>query len=167
MKKNIVLLVLGVGLIIQSCQNKTEDLTASQKENIINSAKKVVQKVFDASNNLDFKSGLDFYSDASDAYYVNNGTILSLDELKTSYDQIGPFVEVLNNSIGSWNSTFLNENTVAFTLPIQLKIKLKDKPEYNGQLVWSGIVQKKDGEWKIVQSHESWLNCAEVSAALN
>lgn len=164
--KSISILLLGFIILIQSCQNKQTDLTESQKKSIIDSAKVTVQNVFDSSNNLKFIDGLSYYSGDLDAYYTSNGTILSLNELKESYNQIGSSVEILENKIDSWNSTILSKNTVAFTLPIHLKIKLKDIPEYNGKLVWSCIVQKRNDKWIIIQSHESWLNCAEVMKAL-
>ncbi|HAS47416.1 MAG TPA: hypothetical protein DCS93_43465 [Microscillaceae bacterium] len=155
----------GILIFNQSCSRKSE-LTETDKRTIINSAKATVQKVFDASNNLKFLEGLNYYSGDADAYYTNNGTILTLDDLKKSYSEIGSSVEVLKNVIKSWKASVLSENTVAFTLPIHLKIKLAGIPEYNGQLVWSGIVQKRSNQWRIVQSHESWLNCVEVMAAL-
>jgi hypothetical protein len=116
---------------------------------------------------LKFIEGLNFYSDDDHNYYTNNGAILSLIELKKSYSQIGSSVEILENSIDRWNSIVLSKNIVAFTLPNHLRIKLKRLPEYTGQLVWSGIVQKRNGNWLIIQSHESWLNCAEVATALS
>ncbi|GGG98760.1 hypothetical protein GCM10011416_16240 [Polaribacter pacificus] len=133
---------------------------------MIDSAKVTVNKVFEASNNLKFIEGLAYYSGESDSYYTNNGTVLSLADLKKSYDQIGSSVEILKNTIDTWNPTVLSKNTVAFTLAIHIKIKLVGTPEYNGQLVWSGIVQKRNDKWMIIQSHESWLNCIEVITAL-
>lgn len=152
---------------MMACQKGEERLSRAEEIEMIESAKRTVEKVFECSNNLKFLEGLKYYSGDADNYYTNNGEIVSLDELKESYSQIGPSVEILSNSIDSWNSTVLSKNTVAFTLPIHLKIKLKGIPEYNGQLVWSGIVQKREEEWWIVQSHESWLNCVEVIGALS
>jgi hypothetical protein len=163
---SISIFLFGFLIFIQSCQRENE-LTESAKKEIIDSAKFTVQKVFECSNKLEFMNGLNYYSGDYDAYYTNNGTILSLNDLKESYGQIGSSVEILENSIDHWNSTVLSKNTVAFTLPIHLRIKLKGIPEYNGQLVWSGIVQKRNGAWMIIQSHESWLNCAEVTTALS
>ncbi|MDY8135374.1 hypothetical protein [Aquimarina sp. 2201CG5-10] len=165
-RTSILLLLLGLLIFTESCQHQKSDLTKSEKKSIIDSAKTTVQKVFDSSNNLKFIEGLNYYSADADAFYVSNGTIHSLSELKESYNQIGSSVELLENSIDSWNSTILSENTVAFTLPIHLKIKLIGIPEYNGQLVWSGIVQKRNEKWVIIQSHESWLNCVEMTSAL-
>jgi hypothetical protein len=124
--------------------SETNGLTDLEKELIIDSAKITVQKVFELSNNLKFIDGLNYYSRDSDAYFTNNGAILSLTDLKKSYSQICTSVEVLENSIDNWNSTFISENTVAFTLPIHLKIKLVGISEYKGQVVWTGVVQKRN-----------------------
>lgn len=163
----IPLLSFGLITTIMGCQKEETTISQAEKNEIIESAKLTVQKVFECSNNLKFISGLDYYSEDSDSYFTNNGEIFSLDQLKESYTQIGSSVEILENSIDSWNSTVLSKNTVAFTLPIHLRIKLKGIPEYNGQLVWSGTVQKRNGDWLIIHSHESWLNCVEVTAALS
>ena len=165
-KASTFTLLIGILIFTLSCRNEKSDLTIIDKESIVDSAKITVQKVFDLSNNLKFEDGLNYYSGDSDAYYINNGTILTLADLKESYRQIGSSVEILKNTIDDWNSTVLSENTVAFTLPVQLKIKLTGIPEYNGRLVWSGIVQNRNDKWIIIQSHESWLNCAEVISAL-
>jgi SnoaL-like protein len=165
-KKSVFLFLFGLLIFLQSCQKQQNDLTESEKKEITAAAKVTVQKVFECSNNLQFMNGLSFYSEDANAYYTSNGTVLSLNELKESYRQIVPAVETLKNSIDSWNATVISKDAVAFTLPIHLKIKLKEIPEYNGQLVWTGVVQKENGKWLIVQSHESWLNCAEVAAAL-
>ena len=165
-KTSIFMLLIGVLFLTQSCENRKNNLTDLEKKLIINSAKVTVQKVFESSNNFEFINGLNYYSGDSDAYYTSNGAILTLADLKKSYNQIGSSVEILENKIDGWNSTFLSQNTVAFTLPISLKIKLKNIPEYNGKLVWSAVVQKRNNKWLIIQSHESWLNCLEVFQAL-
>jgi|GEM_PF-2512554 len=162
----IFIFLIGALFLTQSCQNRERRITNLEKKAIIDSAKVTVEKVFQSSNNLQFIEGLNYYSEEPDGYYTNNGTILTLTDLKKSYCQIGSSVEILKNTIISWNAKFLSKNTVAFTLPIHIKIKLVGIPEYNGQLVWSGIVQKRNQEWLIIQSHESWLNCMEVLSAL-
>lgn len=167
MKKIYILVTIAaVFSLTQSCQNQSNTLTIAQKEEIIELAKTTVQKVFEHSNSHEFVKGLDYYSNDSNSYYISNGTISSLKELKTSYNQIGKTVEVLENNIDKWNVTVLAKDLVVFTLPVHLKIKLKGIPEYNGQLVWSGIVKNINNSWVIVHSHESWLNCAEVASAL-
>ena len=69
--------------------------------------------------------------------------------------KVKKFTEVL-----AVHTTGNNETAIARI--IKRKIKLVEIPEYNGQLVWYGIVQKRNEKWTIIQSHESWLNCIEV-----
>lgn len=141
-------------------------MTEVQIEEITNSATDVVKKVFAYSNNYDFESGLNYYSETTNSYFITDGIIHSLSDLKKAYKAIGPSVETLHNTIESWHVKVLSPDIVTFTLPVKLKLKLKGIPEYNGELIWTATLQKQADQWMIVQSHESWLNCAEVAAAM-
>lgn len=159
--------LFAVIIFTQSCQQQSIELTASEKSVIVDSAKAVLTKVFDYSNKLNYNAALKFYSADSDTRYVDNGTIYSsLEAMKVAYDQVGPTMELVENTIKSWDAVVLANNAVAFTLPINLRLKAKGRPEYAGQFVWSGILQQRNGKWLIIQSHESWLNYADVVAAL-
>lgn len=166
MKKFLPIAFCCICFALLSCENTKEPLTAAQIEETANSATAVVKKVFEYSNNLDFETGLTHYSASSGSYFITDGIMHSLDDLKQSYREIGPSVEVLHNTIESWNTSVLSKDVVIFTLPVQLKLKLSGVPEFKGKLIWTATVQKQNDEWKIVQSHESWLNCAQVAAAL-
>lgn len=161
-----LLLLSAICVMSQSCQKVDTQLTDVQKQEIIDSATSVVKKVFEYSNNMDFRTGLDHYSGSSDSHFVIDGTVNSLSELKEAYKEIGPAVEDLHNTIESWNVQVLSPDIVTCTLPVKLRLKLKGIPEFTGQLVWTATLRKQEGRWLIVQSHESWLNCAEVAAAL-
>ena len=151
---------------MQSCQTPTTPLTSAQIQAITDSASEVVNNVFEYSNNLDFESGFKYYSASSTAYFIVDGQMNSLSDLKKAYREVGPAVEALENTIESWNVQVLAADIVTFTLPVQLKLKLKGLPEFTGNLVWTATLKYDDHQWMIVQSHESWLNCAEVAAAL-
>ena len=166
MKNNLILILCLFFFINESCQTNQKELTESNVEEIIGSASEVVKKVFDYSNDLDFETGLNYYSDASNAYFITDGKMKSLSDLREEYRAVGLSVESLHNKIESWHAQVLTEDVVNFTLPVQLTLKLKGIPEFTGKLVWTATLQKLDNEWMIVQSHESWLNCAEVAAAL-
>lgn len=163
----ILLIFCTIGLLSQSCRRPEKPLTDTQTQEIILSATEVVQKVFEYSNNLDFESGLSYYSTSSNSYFISDGMMHSLADLKKAYKDIGPAVEDLHNTIESWNVDVLSPDVVTFTLPVKLRLKLKGIPEFTGQLVWTATLQKQEDQWMIVQSHESWLNCAEIAAALS
>lgn len=162
----ILIILCTIGLLNQSCHSPENQLTEGQTQEIINSATEVVKKVFEYSNNMDFETGLNYYSETSNSYFITDGIIHSLADLKENYKNIGPYVEELHNTIESWNVKVLSPDVVTFTLPVKLKLKLKGTPEFEGQLVWTATLQKQEDRWMIVQSHESWLNCAAVAAAL-
>lgn len=168
MKKfSTILFILGLTFFFLSCQQQPTDLTESKKTAIEDSARVVVKKVFELSNKLDYKTALRFYSGDPDARYIDNGAIYpSLQAMKDAYAQVGPTMELVENNVKSWDAVVLGNDAVAFTLPIRLRLKAKGRPEYAGEYVWSGIVQRRNGKWMIVQSHESWLNYAEAIAAL-
>lgn len=163
----ILLILCTIGLLLQSCHRPEKQLTEAQTQEIIRSATEVVQKVFEYSNNMDFESGLIHYSASSNSYFITDGMMHSLADLKKAYQDIGPAVEELHNTIESWNVHVLSPDVVTFTLPVKLRLKLKGIPEFTGQLVWTATLKKQEDQWMIVQSHESWLNCAEVAAALS
>ena len=163
----ILIILCTICLLNQSCHGPENQLTEVQTLEIINSATEVVKKVFEYSNNMDFETGLNHYSETSNSYFISDGIMQSLADLKENYKNIGPEVEELHNTIESWNVKVLSPDVVTFTLPVKLKLKLKRTPEFKGQLVWTATLQKQEDRWMIVQSHESWLNCAEVTAALN
>ena len=163
----ILIILCTICLLNLSCRGPENQLTEDQTQEIINSATDVVQKVFEYSNNRDFETGLNHYSETSNSYFITDGIIHSLADLKKTYRNIGPAVEELQNTIENWNVKVLSPDVVIFTLPVKLRLKLKGIPEFTGQLVWTATLQKQKDRWMIVQSHESWLNCAEVTAALN
>lgn len=159
----VAVAVFTLGL---SCTQTDTHLTTSEKEQIIASATEVVKEVFDHSNNMDFEAGLIHYSSSPHSYYITDGVMHTLSDLRQAYKKVGPSVEALHNTIESWNVDVLSSSEVTVTLPVKLKLKLKGIPEYTGKLIWTATLQKQENKWVIVQSHESWLNCAEVALAL-
>lgn len=146
-------LFLGALLLNQSC--KVEKLNSVQKEKIIKDSYQVIMKVFEYSNNLDFKSGLNHYSEDPNAFYINDGIKSSLNDLKISYKEIGPYVEELQNTIENYNAYVLSQDVVVFTLQVNLKFKLKERPEINKRFFWTATMLRQDENWVIVQSHDS------------
>ena len=162
----ILIIISTLCVLNQSCVRSENQLTEAQIQEITNSATEVVKKIFEYSNNLDFETGLNYYSESSNSYFITDGIIHSLTDLKKEYKDIGPLVETLHNTIESWNVKVLSPDIVTFTLPVKLRLKLKGIPEFSGELIWTATLQKQEDQWLVVQSHESWLNCSEVAAAL-
>jgi ketosteroid isomerase-like protein len=149
------------------CQTQAPTLSDAQKASIADSVKTVVQRIIANSNKLDFPAVFQDYSADPDARFTENGALYaSLDAMKKAYADLVPTMEIIDNTVDAWNVTVLAEDAAAVTLPIHLRIKAKGRPEYKGQYVWSGIVQRRNGAWKLIQSHESWQNAEQIMAAI-
>jgi ketosteroid isomerase-like protein len=146
---------------------RPSSFTETQKAAVADSAKVVAKGIFDNANKLDFPAAFKAYSADPDARYAENGVLYtSLDSMRKAYADFAPTLESVENTVDSWDVLVLGEDAAAMTLPVHLRIKAKGRPEYKGQYVWSGLVQKRGGSWKLIQSHESWLDADKVMAAL-
>jgi len=168
MKKSLLsLLFAGLAIFAFSCQPRSSALTDSQKAAIADSTKSLLRAVLTNSDKLDFAAALQFYSGDADARFIENGALFpSLDAMKKAYADFAPILESLKNNVDSWDIMVLGADAVSFTAPIHFSFKAKGRPQYNGQYVWSGIVQRRGGTWKLVQTHESWLNFEQAMAAI-
>lgn len=161
------LLAFGLTLIIMSCQNQSNPADKSTNTVAADSAKAVAKKIIDYSNKLDFQTVFQYYSDDSDARYIENGSLFpSLAAMKEAYTKIVPTIDLLENTVKSWDMITLNNDAVLLTLPIHAKIKAKERPEYQFDYIWSALIQKRNEKWVLVQSHESWVNAMDVIAAI-
>ena len=80
--------------------------------------------------------------------------------------ELGPQFESLAQGVDGWNMLVLAPDAVGFIVPFHFTVNLKGRPKFSSSGVWSGIVRRMDGQWLIVQSHESWQNQDKVIAAL-
>ena len=164
---NIFKVLVTLAVLTFTCQSDAGSLTVAQKAAIADSAKIVVEDVITKWIELDldiaYKSS---YSHDSDSIHIEHGVISSFKELKQSYTEIKPLLEWVENKIEKRSYVVLGQDAVAFALQCKFKIKAKGMQPYNGQYVWSGIVQRRAGDWKIIQTHESMLNAEQFIAAI-
>ena len=159
--------LLPLAMFAFSCQPQPTSLTDVQKAAIEDSAKAVVNAVIANANKLDFNAYFQFYSADADGRYIENGSMSpSLDEMKKGYIDLAPTLESLQNTVDAIDVLVLGPDAASLTVPFHFSFKPKGHPEYKAQGVFSVIVQRRAGSWKIVQSHESWVNPEQVMAAL-
>jgi ketosteroid isomerase-like protein len=167
LRSEIGLRILVILPLVGACQAPTPQFSDRQKADIADSARAVAQRVIDNSNRMDWAAVFADYSNDSDAKYVENGTLYrSLDALKEAYTEFGETVDLVTNSVDAWDVMVLGPDAAAIMLPIRLRIRAKGRPEAQGELVWSAIVQRRGGRWQVVQTHESWQNAQQLLAAI-
>jgi hypothetical protein len=163
-----MVVAIALALTVQSCQPQdSASMTDAEKTAVADAAKAAVKNVIDMSNKMDFQGALKSYSSEADARFIENGHLYSsLDEIKNSYEQLAPMLDKIENMPDRWDVLVLSKDAVAITIPFHFTVKAKGRDPHNAQAVWTGIVQKKNGQWVITQAHESWLNASETMAAI-
>ena len=163
----IATLALAHCFLAISCQSKTKSEPTIDKTAVADSAKAVVQRVLDNASKLDFEAAFSNYSADADARFTENGiSYYSLAAMKDAYHELIPSFEINQNNIKSWDIMVVDNEAAMVTIPIHAKLKVKDRDAIEIDYVWSGLVQKRNGKWLVVQSHESWVNADKAMASL-
>lgn len=160
--------VLTLTAVVIACRSQNHEQLEAGNTAVADSAKALAQRVIENSNRMAWDAAFADYSPAEDARYVEGGVMYpSLAALKQSYAELAPNLELVNNTVDSWQIVPLGSAAASITLPIHLRIKAKGRPEFSTQYVWSAVAQQRDGRWQLVQTHESWQNAEQLMAALS
>ena len=81
--------------MLQSCRTTENELTEAQIQDLADTAKEVVKKVFDFSNNLDFESGLNYYSPDTNSYYISDGVMRYITRPKENLHRNWPLCRIV------------------------------------------------------------------------
>jgi hypothetical protein len=150
-----------------ACQTQAPALSEAAKSALADTAKAVVQGAMQSADRLDFDAYFRNFADDADAKYAEAGSLYpSLSEMRKGYAGLVPNFESLAQGMDGWTPIVLAPDAVAFTTPFHFTFKMKGRPEYKGSGVWSGVVQRRAGAWRIVQAHESWTDQDKVIAAM-
>lgn len=161
-----VISLLAVTWLV-ACQPPAPSLSDASKSAIADTAKAVVQGTMSSADRLDWSAYFGNFSNDPDAKYAEAGSLYaSLDDMKKGWADLIPQFESLAQGLDGWTAVVLSPDAVAFTAPFHFTIKMKDRPKYEGSGVWSGVVARRNGAWRIVQAHESWQDQDKVIAAL-
>lgn len=158
--------ISALALLALACSSGDKPMTDAERTAVSDSAGAVMDRVFAAANRLDFETAWNEFSTDSDARFAENGMIFpSLDSIRTVYRPILPTFDSLVESVTFRNIQVLDRKTAAVTLAVALHFKPKNKAAYDANFAWSGVIQQRNGAWKIVQAHESFPDPMALAAA--
>jgi len=153
--------------VLAGCQQASPSFTDASRIAVADSAKTVLQTAMANADKLDFNAYFHSFATDGNAKYAEAGALYpSFDEMKKGYMELGPQFESLAQGVDGWNMLVLAPDAVGFIVPFHFTVNPKGRPKFSSSGVWSGIVRRMDGQWLIVQSHESWQNQDKVIAAL-
>src|SRR5690348_14172600 len=136
MHKSLVFLIVGIA----ACQAKPQQtaMTDAQKAALGDSVKAVAVSMVDKMNKGDMMSGYAMYSTAANARYTENGmTYPNVDAMKKMSADMGPAMESMKITPDAVDAIVLGPDAVMINSPFHMTAKVKGKPAYTGQGVWS------------------------------
>lgn len=154
MKKTAVIFVLAIlGFNFQTNGQPLSPESITSIENEIDSG---FQKMLALAEKLDYDAlnqGVDDYHKAgflvNGNYYTDYATLISAINLGAQNVSKQKLV-VKDKKI-----TVLNEQVALLTASGTSQVNLYDGREFTGDFYWSFVYEKINGEWKVIQSHQS------------
>jgi hypothetical protein len=162
------LLAVCTLLGVAACASQQQTaMTDAQKKALGDSVKAVATGMVDAMNKGDMTSGYTMYSTSASARYVENGmTYPNVDAMKKMSADMGPAMESMHIALDAVDDVVLGPDAVLITSPFHMTAKVRGKPEWKGQGVWSGVFQRNGGKWEIISTHESVQHPDQMMAAM-
>ena len=158
--KNILIIMVNV-FLFWSCSNiKNKEIG---KENVLNDTTQVlntINNVFGWAVNKDFE--LFFNSLANDSNFIsvtpyNRVKHGFVEVLKDTSFWANPSFKAVSHELGDVHLQFSEDDTVVWFYCVLNDYNTWDGKPINWENVrWTGIVEKRDGEWKVVQQHFSF-----------
>jgi len=163
--RRFALTLVAAGL--SACAPASSTLTDAQKAAVADSATALLKAAWANFGKLDMNAAFRDYSAAPDAKHMDNGTVYpSLGAYKKANEQFGTVLEYVRTTGDAWDAMVLGPEAVMITVPWHADMKAKGRPEYKARGVSSVLVQRREGRWQIVHTHESFVNANELMAAL-
>lgn len=150
----ICFLVLGFNL-----QLKGQNLTNLQKSKIEKQVDSTFQRTLKAAENLDYdKISLGVDDKYNAGFIVNNAYFAKYDALITvlkSNLQTGTKQSI---TIQNKKITVLSDSIALLTASGDSNVELNTGQSFNVKFLWSFVYEKKNNDWKVIQSHQSKAN---------
>jgi len=156
MKSSAALLVLVILLIISSCTNCDKEINLTDETVAIEN---VLEKYIIANENQDFELIQGIWAPDSDIILYGTdsddrltGSINILAAIKDQFSQITDTYISASDQFIKVNCT---GNTAWFAETLNYNFVYKEEAKSYEGLRFTGVMEKMDGEWKIVQAHLS------------
>ena len=160
----VVAIAVGVG---SGCRAKAAVLSEGERAAISDTATAIVRGVFDAANHLDAAREVSRYAADPDVRIVENGFVYPfIDRYKTTLDSSYARLRARELRPSEIRTIVLATDAAATQVPFTFTVTGKNGKTLGGAGVYSALVQKRGGTWKIVRSHESLQNAETLMAQL-
>ena len=163
MRGKLGLLVL---VSLAACDSPPPEMTEADRTAIADSAKTVVQGVFANVNNRNLEGAFAVYSTDADTRFVENGTTKTLAALKKDNVRFLAKAEAVKFTPTSMDVVVFGPDAALVSSNTKVAFTPNGRKPFYTTGAMSFVVQRRDGKWQVVQSHESELNVAGMDKAI-
>jgi hypothetical protein len=152
--------------IAAACQSPPPPLTEPQKQAVADSARAAVLTLLDRGTARDGDGYAAQLSTDPDAKYAEAGNLSGgAADLGKEITASKQAVDSIAQGLDGWFPAVLGSDAVAFTAPYHFTIALRGQPQaLVGTGILSGVVQRRQGAWRLIQYHESYAKQDELLA---
>lgn len=153
------LLFITLPLILLSCgQQSDKPFSEDQKNKITGEIIPLVTQLWESNEKLNYEKWLELYWDSKDFVFVNNGQILTYNEV-AGFKEIWKLLEYQKYLPKNERFDVINRNAVLYTMQGSASVKYKSGDIFNtDKYAITCLFKKIDGMWKIVNGHASFQN---------
>ncbi len=156
MKKLSMLLVLGSFLFISSCSNCDEDLNLKDETIAIEN---LLEKYIIANENQDFELTEEIWAPNPDIILYGTDSddrLMGWTNIRTAIkDQFSQITDTYISASDQFIKLNCTGNTAWFAETLNYNFVYKGEAKSYEGLRFTGVLEKMNGEWKIVQAHLS------------
>jgi hypothetical protein len=151
---------------LAACDSGPAPLTEEERTAIADSAKTLVQGVFANVNNRNLEGAFAVYSSDADTRFVENGTTKTLAKLKKDNVAFLARAERMKITPASMDVVVVGPEAALVSSNYRMSFTPNGRKPFSTTGAISFVVQRRNGAWQVVQSHESELNVAGIDKAI-
>ncbi len=158
-------LTIPIAILCAACQAAPAPLGRAERAAVEDSVRTIVTSVFDAATHLDAHAFVQRYAQDS-AIIVDNGATYTPQTYVPAGEAVYKAISALQSKPSAIHIAVLGADAAAAIAPFRWTITSKTGTSVSGDGVWSGVLERRNGTWAIISSHESETNLAALAAAM-
>jgi ketosteroid isomerase-like protein len=163
MRGKLGLLALATAM---ACQPAPVTMSDAQKAALADSVKAFAMGMVDKMNKGDMKGAMASYSQDAGARYTNNGMMMDAAGMAKMNQDMAPMMAGMQIKPDKADVIILGPDAAVINSPYSMTMKSPAGKTVSGKGVWTGVVQRQAGAWRVVSSHISDVNAEDMMKAM-
>lgn len=149
-----------------ACQPKPAVMTDAQRAALADTVKTFALSMVDKMNKGDMQGSMASYTQDASGRFTENGVMNDPAGMQKSNQDMMGMMESMQIKPTKVDVIVLGPDAAVVNSPFSMTVKTKAGKEVTGQGVWTGVVQRQAGAWRVVSTHESDVNAEDMMKAM-